>query len=399
MTKLSIFTATWGILQLLFASIPMLPATAAENVDASGIRANINSDANRSLASIDSTVPTWQQQVQGKANNSRTVALANFLAPSEAAPLRGLIAQQLAPQDPTAPVAPAVPAPSDPVAPVVPAEPISPVAPSPSLGQGDPAANAQQNVDRLNRLGEQRYEVPGSRGSMAPSFTFNNPAGFGADNGRIFLNGSYQSRTRYTNTSDGEATIGIGLGDAVNAIGVELSYSINSFGTSQNFGNGGFNAKIHKRFGDSSLALGWNRFASINTRGNSDYPTNSYYAAATTVLRTGDSLDSLFSRVALTAGVGGGQFLEERLSGSSNPTGVGVFGSAAVRIARPLSAIVEWTGQDLAAGLSLVPVESFPFVINAGFRDISGAGSSDPLNAGRPTGSRFVLGAGLGFQF
>jgi hypothetical protein len=383
MTKLSIFTATWGILQLLFASIPMLPAMAAENVDASGIRANINSDANRSLASIDSTVPTWQQQVQGKANNSRTVALANFLAPSEAAPLQGLIAQQLPPQDPTAPVAPVAPAvPAVPAAPVVPSEPFSPVAPAPSLGQGD-----------------QRYEVPGSSGGIAPSFTFNNPAGFGADRGNIFLNGSYQSRARYTDTSDGEATIGVGLGDAVNAVGVEVSYTINSFGSGQNFGNGGFNAKIHKRFGDSSLAIGWNRFASINTRGTSDYPTNSYYAAATTVLRTGNSLDDLFSRVALTAGVGGGQFLEERQSNLTNPSGIGVFGSAAVRLARPVSAIVEWTGQDLAAGLSVVPLQSFPLVINAGFRDLAGAGTTDPTGLNRRTGSRFVLGAGLGFQF
>jgi hypothetical protein len=65
------------------------------------------------------------------------------------------------------------------------------------------------------------------------------------------------------------------------------------------------------------------------------------------------------------------------------------FGSAAFRIARPVSVIVEWTGQDLAAGVSIAPFRNFPLVITPALRDITGAGD----------GARFVVGTGVSFQF
>lgn len=306
---------------------------------------------------------------------------------------------------PTVPVTPELPAPG-----AIPSPSATPVAPSPipsGFSSGAPgsgnAADPQRLRQQLDGITRKEFDIKcPCFGSLSPGMTIFNPSAFGADNNTVFLSGSYQNRTRFTNTSDGELGLGIGLGDASSFLGAELSYTINSFGRSQGFGSGGFNAKIHKKLSDDfSLALGWNQFAQVRfgngTAGANlpfDYPKNSYYAAATKVFATTDNIDSFLSRIALTAGVGGGTFLSERqltdaLIANRDPSGLGVFGSAGFRLAKPLSAVVEWTGQDLAAGLSYVPFEGFPLVISPSFRDITGAGN----------GSRFVLGTGLAYTF
>jgi hypothetical protein len=185
------------------------------------------------------------------------------------------------------------------------------------------------------------------------------------------------------------------VGDATNSVGVELSYSLNSFGSSAGFGSGAFNAKIHKRLSeDTAVAIGWNQFAKTQfgagTNGNavSDYPDNSYYAVGTKIFRTVDDINQPFSRVALTAGVGSGVFLPFDRT-TSNRSGLNVFGSVGVRVARPVSAVIEWTGQDLGAGISIAPFDNFPLVITPSVRDITGAGD----------GARFIMGASVAFNF
>lgn len=266
-------------------------------------------------------------------------------------------------------------------------------------------SDTKELQDRLNNInnaptGANKFNTYEPR--VSPGFSISNPTGFGADNNLVFFGLSYQNRTRFTQASDAEAGIGIGLGDAVKSVGVELSYSINSFGSSQAFGSGAFNVKVHKRLSeDTSVAVGWNQFASVvlgpGSSGNTlpfDYPKNSYYASGTKILRTCEDINQPFCRVALTAGVGSGVFLpfqtiNEAFQNGRDATGLNVFGSVAVRVARPVSAVVEWTGQDLAAGLSIAPFENFPLVISPAVRDITGAGD----------GARFILGAGVAFNF
>jgi hypothetical protein len=339
---------------------------------------------------------------------------ATSFLPSGNANRKAIALKQGQPTDPTAPEALPGGVPTNPVTPELPAPgvtptpdaiPVTPV-PSPSgLSNGiSPSDSDSQKLrQQLDGITRKEFDIKcPCFGSLSPGMTIFNPSAFGADNNTVFLSGSYQNRTRFTNSSDGELGLGIGLGDASSFLGAELSYTINSFGRSQGFGSGGFNAKIHRKLSDDfSLALGWNQFLRIGegngtTLGNLpfDYPRNSYYAAATKVFATTDNIDSFLSRIALTAGVGGGQFLSERqlteaLVANRDPSGLGVFGSAGFRLAKPLSAVVEWTGQDLAAGLSYVPFEGFPLVISPSFRDITGAGN----------GARFVLGTGLAYTF
>ena len=290
-----------------------------------------------------------------------------------------------------------------------------PAPPAPDAPGSAPAkpptspTGSQDDKDLRDRLNNINNQAPASdkyntyNPKTSPGFSLFNPVGFGADNNLVFFGLGFQSRSRYTNENDGGATIGIGLGDAVKSVGAELSYSLNSFGQNSGFGSGAFNAKIHKRLSeDSSVSLGWNQFATILTgsgrrsgSASTDYPRGSYYAVGTKILRTREDINDAFSRVAVTGGIGSGVFLPFDET-TLDPKGLNVFGSIGVRVARPVSAIIEWTGQDLAAGLSFAPFENFPLVITPGFRDIAGISDS---RSGAKAGPRFVLGASVAFNF
>lgn len=294
--------------------------------------------------------------------------------------------------------------------PPAPTAPTDPTTTTPATPTAPATGDTQEIQQRLNEINNNQTTPVADKFNTyqpktSPAFSIFNPVGFGVDKNLVFIGLDYQNRTRYSNTSDGEAGIGIGLGDAVNSIGAEISYTLNSFGSSAGFGSGAFNAKLHKRISeDTAVAIGWNQFATIYTGsgkngivGGTDYPRNSYYAVGSKIFRTVDDINQPFSRVAVTAGIGSGVFLpfDEK---TLDRTGLGVFGSIGVRIARPVSAIVEWTGQDLAAGVSIAPFDNFPLVITPSFRDIAGVPNSSSPGA-VPAGARFVLGASVAFNF
>jgi hypothetical protein len=221
----------------------------------------------------------------------------------------------------------------------------------------------------------------------SPSLTIFNPTGYGADRNTGYLSGTYQSRVRNTESDDAAFALGFGFGDAQKNLGVELSYTFASLGTRRDFGTGGFNVKVHREFADDwAIAAGWNGFVSVGD--DLDGFEDSVYGVVTKVIRTQESISSPLSRIALSAGVGNGQFRSADAL-EDGEDGVNVFGSVAVRVAQPVSVIAEWTGQDLAVGASIAPFKNVPFVITPAVRDLAGTGD----------GARFVLGAGLGFRF
>ncbi|MBW4488043.1 MAG: S-layer homology domain-containing protein [Trichocoleus desertorum ATA4-8-CV12] len=222
----------------------------------------------------------------------------------------------------------------------------------------------------------------------SPALSIANPVGFGADNGTGFISATYQERTRYSNKDDAAVAFGVGLGDARRNVGVELSYTLASFGGNRDFGTGGFNVKLHRAFSeDFAVALGWDGFITIGDEFNDDFK-DSIYGVATKIFRTRPDLNTPLSRVALTGGIGNGRFRTED-DVFEDEDNFNVFGSVAVRVARPVSALVEWTGEDLAAGLSIVPFRNQSLVITPALRDIAGAGD----------GTRFVLGVGYSWKF
>ncbi len=242
---------------------------------------------------------------------------------------------------------------------------------------------AQKRFQRCPRpLEVEPLEVPEVDAFAAsPALSIYIPVGYGADRNTIFTSHSYQSAVRVDDGSVYSAGVGVGLGDADKAVGVELSYALD---TNNAFGDGGFNTKVHKRFGDDwSAALGWNGL--LNTSRH-DFE-QSFYGAITKVFRTQPSLNDTFSRVSVTAGLGDGQF---RSNGAVavGDNNINAFGNVAVRVARPVSLIAEWTGQDLGLGVSIAPFKNIPIVITPALRDVAGAGN----------GARFVLGLGASWR-
>lgn len=227
-----------------------------------------------------------------------------------------------------------------------------------------------------------------TKAEPAPNLSIFSPSGYSADGGTVYIQSDYQTRTRFTNKSDGAVGIGIGLGDARD-LAIDVNYTVNSLAGSGGgkAGDGGFSAKVHKRLGDdTSIAVGYNQFA---TNGTTDYQRGSYYAVGTKVIETKKSLSEPFSRVAVTVGVGGGVF--NGFKTNDNPTqtkpGVGLFGSVSARVSDRVAVIGEYTGQDVAVGLSIVPFKDVPLVVTSAIRDI---GSQD--------GARVTVGLGYSFK-
>ena len=220
----------------------------------------------------------------------------------------------------------------------------------------------------------------------SPGFSIYVPTGFGGDRNTGFVSASYQERGRFSDIDDFGLGIGVGLGDSRKSVGVELSYTLASFGRNRDFGSGGFNVKVHRQLpGDWGVAVGLNGFLNIGDENNFE---QSLYGVATKIIRTQEKLDSPFSRVAVTLGVGGGQFRTEDAVFDGDDE-ISVFGSVAVRAVKSASIIAEWTGQDLGVGVSVAPFPNIPLVITPALRDITGAGD----------GTRFVVGTGFSFKF
>lgn len=255
-----------------------------------------------------------------------------------------------------------------------------------------PAAAVAQDPGALR----DRYRLPApatlevaARGAWAaPGIALGIPGGFGADQGDAFVGAGFQHRTRLENRPDGGLVAGVGIGDARRLLGLEAAVS--SFGTARSCCRGGLSLKLHKLLpsGDASLALGWENAVTWGRMDGLDEATDagtSVYLAGSKVLRLRGNPASPLGTLSLTAGVGTGRFRTEDQILDGEET-VGVFGGGALRLAAPASLIVDWTGQDLVAGLSVVPLRGVPLLVTPGVADLT-------------TEPRFILGVGYGFNF
>lgn len=236
---------------------------------------------------------------------------------------------------------------------------------------------AQEVIFQLQDL--RKTDFAPNRG--APGLTIGNPYGFGSYGGAFYAGFGYQPDTRYGNNddADGVANFGVGLGNPQEAVGLELNYTMGSFGNNRDFGTGGFNAKLHRQLpGAWGVAAGWNGFLNIGDENDFE---DTYYLVTSKIFKTRESLNSPFSRIAATVGVSNNTFND------NSDREWDVIGSLAFRVARPVSTVVEWTGSDLAMGLSASPWRRIPFTFNLAVRDIAGEGDD----------ARVVFGAGIGF--
>jgi hypothetical protein len=220
---------------------------------------------------------------------------------------------------------------------------------------------------------------------VAPGASISTPIGFGASFGQIFGGFGFQSRTRFTNEADGGLALGAGLGEPQKLVGLDVTMAILSlFG--DNAGRGSFSFKIHRSLPEGfAVALG---FENAIRWGGTD-AGSSIYGVVSKFFQFTETTEEPFSQLTLSLGVGGGRFRSEGAI-EDGVNSVGVFASAGLRIVEPVSAIVEWSGQDLNAGISLIPFPKVPLTINLAGADLTG-------NAG--DGARFVMSIGYNYFF
>ena len=176
--------------------------------------------------------------------------------------------------------------------------------------------------------------------------------------------------------------MGFGLGDA-KKLGLTVSVTVLDL-KDEPGSRGGIGFKVHRQIAEGLYAAVGIENAVV--WGFTDAGTSGY-GVATKVFQLRDDPKSPFSSLTVSLGIGGGRFRsEDDINDGVNS--VNVFGSVGLRVAKPVTAIADWTGQDLTLGASIVPLTNTPFFITPSVADITG-------NAG--DGARFILGVGYSF--
>jgi len=218
-----------------------------------------------------------------------------------------------------------------------------------------------------------------------PVSTINTPTAYGQQLGDVYAGVGYQDRIRYADWRDGVASVGLGLGDPVRYVGVDVAVSL--LDTYTDFGEDrSLSLKLHRRLPyRSAVAVGHeNLWHTDGTDGGS-----SRYVVVSKVVLLRDRPTAALGSMVVNAGLGTDRFLSEaRFARQSD--GINAFGSVAVRVLPPVNAVANWTGQDLALGLSIAPVRTWPLVVTPAVVDVTGQAGD---------GARFAVGAGLNYRF
>jgi len=223
------------------------------------------------------------------------------------------------------------------------------------------------------------------RRRLHPSSTINTPTAFGPQWGQVYVGGSYQHRIRYSGWHDGILAVGVGLGNPERTVGLAATVSV--LDTYTEFGKDrSLSMKLHRWLPRrSAVALGYENL--WHTRGTDG--GDSRYGVFSTVLPLRAGLDTPLGALVVSVGLGDDRFLpEERFA--EGDSGTGVFGSVGLRLARSTNAIVNWSGQDLNAGLSIVPHPRLPIVVTPAVLDLTGRAGD---------GARFAVSAAVGYDF
>jgi hypothetical protein len=240
---------------------------------------------------------------------------------------------------------------------------------------------------------------PGDFFRGAPGTNSGSPSAFGPNWGDAFVGGGYQNQTRgvklangtFTNNGgdDGSISAGLGIGNSTETVGLEVV--ITSLSTLHSgFGNRtSFSFQLNRMLDNSSaIAVGVeNGF--IAGGGKTD-GTDSWYAVGSKVFMLPNTNDRrFFQAVTVSGGLGNGRFrfIDDV---NSNKSTVNLFASASLLIHNQVSAILDYAGQDLNVGVSVVPFRWFPLVFTPTIADLTGTASKSP---------RFLLGVGIGMHF
>jgi hypothetical protein len=258
------------------------------------------------------------------------------------------------------------------------------------------AASSRQGVAQTTRPTRSGLRLPApptqefaARGSRAaPGVSLGVPSGYGADFGDAAIGFGFQATTRLHDRPDGVAALAFGVGDARDLLGLEAV--VTSYGTARTCCRGGLSLKLHRVLpADFGVAVGWENGAvwggfDPNPAEETD-AGRSFYGVASKVIHLRRGRADPYRTLTLTLGAGNGRFRSEDDIIDDHET-VNLFGGAALRMSRATSVVADWTGQDLVAGFSLLPLRNRAVVLLPGVADIT-------------TKPRFIFGAAWGFDY
>lgn len=218
----------------------------------------------------------------------------------------------------------------------------------------------------------------------SPSTTILTPSAYGKSWRQASVGLGFQHRTRFTDSADGAIGVGFGLGDARKYVGLDVGLTLTDL---DNFERGIISFKLHRRLPNLfAVAVGVNDAISWGP-GDIDGPSPYGVVSKTFIFK--ENTKDLFSRMYVSAGLGTGRYRTENNVFTDDDT-PGVFGSVALRIADPVNAIAEWSGQDLSLGFSLRPFREIPLIITPAITDVTGTAGD---------GVRFIFGVGYAITF
>ncbi len=243
--------------------------------------------------------------------------------------------------------------------------------------------------DRFEQLNQRLKTVQGVEEAdlhplllSLPSLTSNIPTAYGGSLGTIGVGIGYQDRPRFGSKGDGDLGVVLGLGNP-KKIGFDLQ--LTSLDISQPTHDLAIGFKLHRVLPrDYVVALG---LENETFRGSSD-SVHSWYGVVTKKINLKESRREMFSRLYLTAGLGSGRFKKDFDTVRGGTGTLNVFGGAALSLGEPATVFLEWGGQDLNIGASLVPFRNQSIVITPTIADVTGSAGN---------GRRFLLTVGYFF--
>ncbi len=237
----------------------------------------------------------------------------------------------------------------------------------------------------------QQVQRVGSQRRVAPSSSIISPTAFTARWGQAFTGAGFQERTRYTDSSDGAISTGFGVGDPRKNIAFQTTITVLDLFSNRDYDDGFMKRGSFSFKAGRIVANDWMVAVGIENAivwGFTDAGT-SVYGVASKTFNFKESTAEPLSRLTVSLGLGNGRFRTEDDFNNDRNT-VNVFGSVGLRIAQPVSAIADWSGQDLSLGVSVVPLPNIPLVISPALTDITGSAGD---------GVRFRVGVGYSYFF
>jgi hypothetical protein len=237
----------------------------------------------------------------------------------------------------------------------------------------------------------QQVQRIGSQRRVAPSSSIISPTAFTARWGQAFTGAGFQERTRFTDSSDGAISTGFGVGDPRKNIAFQTTITVLDLFSNRDYDDGFMKRGSFSFKAGRLIANDWMVAVGVENAivwGFTDAGTSVYGVVSRTFSLKETTAEPL-SRLTVSLGLGNGRFRTEDDFNDDKNT-VNVFGSVGLRIAQPVSAIADWSGQDLSLGLSVVPLPNIPLVISPALTDITGSAGD---------GVRFRVGVGYSYFF